>query len=68
MTIFMLYFADEPLPSRDDVYEEVTPQEDYAYDDESDFDDNLDVPETVEEEEPYEEELPARGRTKRKKQ
>ena len=59
--------ADEPLPSRDDVYEEVTPQEDYAYDDESDFDDNLDVPETVEEEEPYEEELPARGRTKRKK-
>ena len=52
--------ADEPLPSRDDVYEEVTPQEDYAYDDESDFDDNLDVPETVEEEEPYEEELPAR--------
>ena len=36
--------ADEPLPSRDDVYEEVTPQEDYAYDDESDFDDNLDVP------------------------
>ena len=59
--------ADEPLPSRDDVYEEVAPQEDYAYDDESDFDDNLDVPETVEEEEPYEEELPARGRTKRKK-
>ncbi|MFQ9221217.1 MAG: Stk1 family PASTA domain-containing Ser/Thr kinase [Clostridia bacterium] len=59
--------ADEPLPSRDDVYEEVVPQEDYAYDDESDFDDNLDVPETVEEEEPYEEELPARGRTKRKK-
>ena len=53
--------------SRDDVYEEVVPQEDYAYDDESDFDDNLDVPETVEEEEPYEEELPARGRTKRKK-
>ena len=59
--------ADEPLPSRDDVYEEVVPHEDYAYDDESDFDDNLDVPETVEEEEPYEEELPARGRTKRKK-
>ncbi len=59
--------ADEPLPSRDAVYEEVAPQEDYSYDDESDFDDNLDVPETVEEEEPYEEELPARGRTKRKK-
>ena len=59
--------ADEPLPSRDDVYEEVAPQEDYSYDDESDFDDNLDMPETVEEEEPYEEELPARGRTKRKK-
>lgn len=59
--------ADEPLPSRDDIYEEPAPQEDYAYDDESDFDDNLDVPETTEEEEPYEEELPARGRTKRKK-
>lgn len=58
--------ADEPLPSRDDIYEEPAPQEDYAYDNESDFDDNLDVPETVEEE-PYEEELPARGRTKRKK-